>query len=74
MISKKSQRSELLTALGVGILIEGLIAFAMIYIGPTWRAIGLFLVMFIISLFLGCFAYMVSLGRLKRNREARERS
>lgn len=53
--SKKSQRKELLTALGVGILIEGLIAFAMVYIGPAWEAIDMFLMMLLFSLFLGVF-------------------
>ena len=46
-----SQRHELLLVLGVGILIEGLIAYAMFTIGSASVAINLFLIMFVIILF-----------------------
>ena len=65
----KTKKSELLTALGVGILIEGLICFAMLYIGTTSEAVSSFAAMLVITIFLGCLAYIASLGRQNRHRK-----
>ena len=58
--------------LGVGILVEGLIGFTMLYISPFAEAIGSFLTMIIISAFLGVIAFFAYMGHQKRSKGIRE--
>lgn len=61
MDSEKSRKKELRLCLGAGILIEGLIFFAIFHISSFGEALGTCLAMLLISSFLGCLAYMASL-------------
>lgn len=74
MDSEKLRRKELLTCLGAGILIEGIIFFAMLYISSFKRALEMFLLILLISAFLGILAYTASLGRGNKNRKISEQS
>ena len=69
---EKSKKSDLLVCLGAGIILEGLIFFAMSYITSFSEALNLFLVMLVISLFLGCFSFVASLRRNDKDKEIRD--
>lgn len=68
----KVKNSDLLIRLGVGILIEGLILVGMLCIAPLREAIDSFLKMLLISFFVGCFIYAVSIR--DQNKKIRKRS
>jgi hypothetical protein len=58
--------------LGVGILVEGLIGFTMLYICPFVEAISSFLTMLVISAFIGVIAFFAYTGHQKRSKGIRE--
>lgn len=69
MKSKISNRLELLISIGVGIVIEGLIFFAMLCILPFREAISYFLTMVLASLIMGTFIVLLYMGdQEKRNK------
>ena len=68
----ETKKSELLFRLGVGIILEGLIGFAMFMVSPPVEAINSFLTMILVSFILGCFTYISLRKRQKKRMKTRE--
>lgn len=71
---KIEQRIELLIKLGVGIVIEGLIGYAMFNILPPWEAVDSFLTMLLISAILGAITILLYAADKDKRDMLREQS
>ncbi len=65
----KKRKSEPLIAFGVGIVVEGLIGYAMFKILPPWDAVNSFLIMLLVSAILGAIVFLLYVG----DKDKRER-
>lgn len=65
----KKRKSESLIAFGVGIVVEGLIGYAMFKILPPWDAVNSFLIMLLVSAILGAIVFLLYVG----DKDKRER-
>lgn len=63
---------DLKIGLGVGILVEGLIGFAMLYICPPAEAISSFLTMVLTTILIAVVAFFAHIGHQRRSRGKRE--
>lgn len=73
-MNPNKDKKELRISIGVGIILEGLIVFAIAQIATTAEALGAFATMLVVCLFLIIFVYMASTGNEERSRKMREHS
>ena len=70
----KKRKLEPLISLGVGIVVEGLIGYAMFKILPPWEALNSFFMMLLASVILGAIVFLLYVGDKDKRERLREQS
>ena len=70
----EKRKFEPLIGLGVGIVIEGLIGYAMFKILPPWEAVNSFLLMLLASAILGAIIFLLYVGDKDKREKLWEQS